>query len=341
MTKTSDYFYHLPTELIAQTPCEPRDSSKLLICNKTESSITDKKFSDIKDYLKKGDVLVVNNTRVFPARLYGTKSISGGKVEVLLLKRYNIDTWEVILKPGKSVRKSTTINFSDKMTATVIEVLANGNRIIKFSFSGIFEDILLEIGEIPLPHYINQKLDDNRKYNTVYSKIDGSAAAPTAGLHFTPQLIQELINKGVIITEVLLHVGLGTFRPVKSDNIEEHQMHSEYYEITQQAADIINHAKKDKRRVIAVGTTTVRVLESVVNNDGIIEAKKGETNIFIYPPYKFKIIDALITNFHLPSSTLLMLVSAFASKDEVLRVYQYAINNKYRFYSFGDACFFY
>lgn len=341
MTKTSDYFYHLPTELIAQTPCEPRDSSKLLIYNKTESSITDKKFSDIKDYLKKGDVLVVNNTRVFPARLYGTKSISSGKVEVLLLKRYNIDTWEVILKPGKSVRKSTTINFSDKMAATVLEVLANGNRIIKFSFSGVFEDILLEIGEIPLPHYINQKLDDSRKYNTVYSKIDGSAAAPTAGLHFTPQLIQELINKGVIITEVLLHVGLGTFRPVKSDNIEEHQMHSEYYEITQQAADIINHAKKDKRRVIAVGTTTVRVLESVVNNDGIIEAKKGETNIFIYPPYKFKIIDALITNFHLPSSTLLMLVSAFVSKDEVLRVYQYAIDNKYRFYSFGDACFFY
>lgn len=342
MTRTSDYFYVLPQNLIAQTPSDPRDSAKLLIYNKLNKSIEDSTFSNIFGLLNSGDVLVVNNTKVIPARLFGVKQSTNGNVEILLLKRLDINKWEVILKPGKSVKKGTVINIGNgKLIATVLDVISNGNRILQFDYEGVFEEILSQLGQMPLPHYITKQLEDKLQYNTVYSKIEGSAAAPTAGLHFTQQLLQSLKDKGVIIVEVLLHIGLGTFRPVKTDIIEEHHMHSEYYEVTQTAADTINQAINDKRRIIAVGTTSVRVLESAVNNQGLIEAGTDETNIFIFPPYKFKVVNALITNFHLPSSTLLMLVAAFTSREEVLRIYQYAIEHEYKFFSFGDACFFY
>lgn len=337
--KTALFDYYLPEELIAQTPVEPRDHSRLLVYNRQTKEILHKHFYDIVDFLKPDDILVVNNTKVIPARLYGEREGTHGKVELLLLKRRDLTHWDVILKPGKTARIGTVYNFSDKLKGTITEIGEDGQRTIEFSFDGVFENILSEIGQMPLPPYIKEKLKDKSRYNTVYSKVDGSAAAPTAGLHFTKPLLEKIKGMGVTIAEVLLHVGLGTFRPVKVDDTDEHAMHSEYYEVTQETADLLNNAKKTGRRIIAVGTTSVRVLESATDNDGVIHAGHGNTNIFIYPPYKFKTVDALITNFHLPKSTLLMLVSAFADREEILRVYETAVTEKYRFFSFGDATF--
>lgn len=337
--KTALFDYYLPEELIAQTPVEPRDHSRLLVYNRQTKEILHKHFYDIVDFLKPDDILVVNNTKVIPARLYGEREGTHGKVELLLLKRCDLTHWDVILKPGKTARIGTVYNFSDKLKGTITEIGEDGQRTIEFSFDGVFENILSEIGQMPLPPYIKEKLKDKSRYNTVYSKVDGSAAAPTAGLHFTKQLLEKIKGMGVTIAEVLLHVGLGTFRPVKVDDTDEHVMHSEYYEVTQETADLLNNAKKTGRRIIAVGTTSVRVLESATDDDGVIHAGHDNTNIFIYPPYKFKTVDALITNFHLPKSTLLMLVSAFADREEMLRVYETAVKEKYRFFSFGDATF--
>lgn len=337
--KTALFDYYLPEELIAQTPVEPRDHSRLLVYNRQTKEILHKHFYDIVDFLKPDDILVVNNTKVIPARLYGEREGTHGKVELLLLKRRDLTHWDVILKPGKTARIGTVYNFSDKLKGTITEIGEEGQRTIEFSFDGVFENILSEIGQMPLPPYIKEKLKDKSRYNTVYSKVDGSAAAPTAGLHFTKPLLEKIKGMGVTIAEVLLHVGLGTFRPVKVDDTDEHVMHSEYYEVTQETADLLNNAKKTGRRIIAVGTTSVRVLESATDDDGVIHAGHDNTNIFIYPPYKFKTVDALITNFHLPKSTLLMLVSAFADREEMLRVYETAVKEKYRFFSFGDATF--
>ena len=337
--KTALFDYYLPEELIAQTPVEPRDHSRLLVYNRQTKEILHKHFYDIVDFLKSDDILVVNNTKVIPARLYGEREGTHGKVELLLLKRRDLTHWDVILKPGKTARIGTVYNFSDKLKGTITEIGEDGQRTIEFSFDGVFENILSEIGQMPLPPYIKEKLKDKSRYNTVYSKVDGSAAAPTAGLHFTKPLLEKIKGMGVTIAEVLLHVGLGTFRPVKVDDTDEHVMHSEYYEVTQETADLLNNAKKTGRRIIAVGTTSVRVLESATDDDGVIHAGHDNTNIFIYPPYKFKTVDALITNFHLPKSTLLMLVSAFADREEMLRVYETAVKEKYRFFSFGDATF--
>ena len=337
--KTALFDYYLPEELIAQTPVEPRDHSRLLVYNRQTKEILHKHFYDIVDFLKPDDILVVNNTKVIPARLYGEREGTHGKVELLLLKRRDLTHWDVILKPGKTARIGTVYNFSDKLKGTITEIGEDGQRTIEFSFDGVFENILAEIGQMPLPPYIKEKLKDKSRYNTVYSKVDGSAAAPTAGLHFTNPLLEKIKGMGVTIAEVLLHVGLGTFRPVKVDDTDEHVMHSEYYEVTQETADLLNNAKKTGRRIIAVGTTSVRVLESATDDDGVIHAGHDNTNIFIYPPYKFKTVDALITNFHLPKSTLLMLVSAFADREEMLRVYETAVKEKYRFFSFGDATF--
>ncbi|MDY5678220.1 MAG: tRNA preQ1(34) S-adenosylmethionine ribosyltransferase-isomerase QueA [Eubacteriales bacterium] len=337
--KTALFDYYLPEELIAQTPVEPRDHSRLLVYNRQTKEILHKHFYDIVDFLKPDDILVVNNTKVIPARLYGEREGTHGKVELLLLKRRDLTHWDVILKPGKTARIGTVYNFSDKLKGTITEIGEDGQRTIEFSFDGVFENILSEIGQMPLPPYIKEKLKDKSRYNTVYSKVDGSAAAPTAGLHFTKPLLEKIKGMGVTIAEVLLHVGLGTFRPVKVDDTDEHVMHSEYYEVTQETADLLNNAKKTGRRIIAVGTTSVRVLESATDDDGVIHAGHDNTNIFIYPPYKFKTVDALITNFHLPKSTLLMLVSAFADREEMLRVYETAVKEKYRFFSFGDATF--
>ena len=337
--KTALFDYYLPEELIAQTPVEPRDHSRLLVYNRQTKEILHKHFYDIVDFLKPDDILVVNNTKVIPARLYGEREGTHGTVELLLLKRCDLTHWDVILKPVKTARIGTVYNFSDKLKGTITEIEEDGQRTIEFSFDGVFENILSEIGQMPLPPYIKEKLKDKSRYNTVYSKVDGSAAAPTAGLHFTKQLLEKIKGMGVTIAEVLLHVGLGTFRPVKVDDTDEHVMHSEYYEVTQETADLLNNAKKTGRRIIAVGTTSVRVLESATDDDGVIHAGHDNTNIFIYPPYKFKTVDALITNFHLPKSTLLMLVSAFADREEMLRVYETAVKEKYRFFSFGDATF--
>lgn len=337
--KTSDFYYDLPQELIAQTPVEPRDSSRLLVYDRKQKSITHKHFYDIVDYLHAGDVLVVNNTKVLPARIYGTKIPTGGRVEFLLLKRLDLTHWEVILKPGRIAKPGTEFRFSDDLTATVESVGEDGSRIVEFHFDGVFEDILSRVGEMPLPPYIKEKLTDKTRYNTVYSKIDGSAAAPTAGLHFTKELIDKLKAKGVIFVEVLLHVGLGTFRPVKVDDVTKHHMHSEFYSVSEQAANEINAAKAEGRRVICVGTTSVRTLESAADRPGHIVAGSGNTDIFIYPPYKYKMVDALITNFHLPESTLIMLVSALCSREEILEVYKVAVEERYRFFSFGDAMF--
>lgn len=337
--KTALFDYYLPEELIAQTPVEPRDHSRLLVYNRQTKEILHKHFYDIVDFLKPDDILVVNNTKVIPARLYGEREGTHGKVELLLLKRRDLTHWDVILKPGKTARIGTVYNFSDKLKGTITEIGGDGQRTIEFSFDGVFENILSKIGQMPLPPYIKEKLKDKSRYNTVYSKVDGSAAAPTAGLHFTKPLLEKIKGMGVTIAEVLLHVGLGTFRPVKVDDTDEHVMHSEYYEVTQETADLLNNAKKTGRRIIAVGTTSVRVLESATDDDGVIHAGHDNTNIFIYPPYKFKTVDALITNFHLPKSTLLMLVSAFADREEMLRVYETAVKEKYRFFSFGDATF--
>ena len=333
----SDFYYDLPERLIAQTPVYPRDSSKLLVYDRHNSKIEDKKFTDITDYLKKGDVLVVNKTRVIPARIFGRKE-SGARLEFLLHKRIDYITWETLAKPAKRAKIGDIFTFSEKLKCEIVGMGEEGVRIVRFVFDGVFEDVLSEIGTMPLPHYIHDKLDDPERYQTVYAKESGSSAAPTAGLHFTPELLGKIKGMGVEIAEVLLHVGLGTFRPVKTENILDHKMHSEYYSVSEECASIVNKAVKEGRRIVAVGTTSVRVLESVAFSDGTIEAKSGFTDIFIYPPYKFKTVSALITNFHLPESTLIMLISAFAGRENVLDFYKHAVENEYRFFSFGDAC---
>ncbi len=339
MLKTSDFYYDLPQELIAQTPVEPRDSSKLLIYDKTSKKITDGTFRDVLKFFKNGDLLVVNNTKVLPARMFAYTKF-GGKIEILLLKRLNLTDWEVMVKPGKKAKEGIDLVINNELHLTVLSRTESGGRIVRFNFNGVFEDVISKVGEMPLPPYIHEKLKNQDRYQTVYANNLGSSAAPTAGLHFTNELIDELKSIGVEFATVELKVGLGTFRPVKVDNVENHVMHTEWCEITQQNADIINKAKLEKRRIIAVGTTSVRTLESLSDENGLVQAKSMDTNIFIYPPYKFKCVDSLITNFHLPESTLLMLISAFCSKEEIFKVYSHAIENKYRFFSFGDACLF-
>ena len=334
--KKSDFWYDLPEELIAQTPAEPRDSSRLLVYHRDTKEIEHRIFRDITDYLKAGDVLVVNRTRVLPARIYA-RTANGGAVEVLLLKRLALGEWEVLVRPGRKCRPGTHLVVSEELALDILSVTESGERIVKFVYDGAFEDILSRVGSMPLPPYIHEKLSDPERYQTVYSRENGSAAAPTAGLHFTPGLLEKIRGKGVEIAEVLLHVGLGTFRPVKEENVLDHKMHSEYYEVSEEAADIVNRAKREGRRVICVGTTSVRTVETVADKDGFLHACKGNTEIFIYPPYRFKCVDALITNFHLPESTLLMLVSAFCSREEMLHVYDVAVKERYRFFSFGDA----
>lgn len=337
--KTSDFYYDLPEELIAQTPAEPRDSSRLLVYHRDERRIEHRIFRDITDYFKAGDVLVVNRTRVLPARLYA-HTANGGRVEVLLLKRLNLDEWEVLVRPGKKCRIGTKLTVNEELSLQVTGITETGERHVKFFYEGAFEDVLSRVGTMPLPPYIHEKLKNPERYQTVYSRENGSAAAPTAGLHFTPELLAKIRGMGVEIAEVLLHVGLGTFRPVKEENISDHVMHSEYYEVSEEAADIVNRAKKEGRRVIAVGTTSVRTLETVADGRGMLHPCKGETQIFLYPPYRMKCVDALVTNFHLPESTLLMLVSCLCSREEILSIYETAVKEKYRFFSFGDACLF-
>ena len=335
----ASYYYDLPEELIAQTPIEPRDASRMLVYHKDSKTIEHKHFYDIASYLKAGDVLVINNTKVLPARLYGYKE-SGAKIEVLLHKRQDLKNWECLAKPLKRLKIGDKVVFSENLSCTLVEKLPDGLCKMRFDFDGIFEHRLSEVGTMPLPPYIKQKLKDQNRYQTVYAKVEGSSAAPTAGLHFTPELLAKLKNMGVEIIEVLLHVGLGTFRPVKEDNILKHEMHSEFYEMSQENADKLNAAKREGRRIIAVGTTSVRVLESACDENGVSHPAKQETSIFIYPSYKFKAIDGLITNFHLPESTLIMLVSAFLGRDETMKIYKTAVENRYRFFSFGDACLF-
>lgn len=338
MLKTSDFYYDLPEELIAQTPLEPRDSSRLLVYNRTTGEVFHRHFRDVGDYLKPGDLLVVNTTKVYPARIFAYTE-HGGKVEILLLKRQNLTDWECLVKPGKKCREGVILVVNEELKAEIISRTDDGGRIVRFIFDGVFEDILSRVGEMPLPPYIHEKLKDKDRYQTVYCKQEGSAAAPTAGLHFTLRLIDELKAKGVEFAEVQLNVGLGTFRPVKTDDLEHHKMHTEYYVIDEENAEKINKAKREGRRVIAVGTTSVRTLETVADEDGFVKAQSGDTSIFIYPPYKFKCVEGLITNFHLPESTLVMLVSAFASREKILELYNLAVKEKYRFFSFGDAMF--
>ena len=336
MLLKSDYFYELPEELIAQTPAEPRDSSRLLVYDRKTGKSEDRIFRDIKEYLRPGDVLVINSTKVLPARMYAyTKN--GGRVEVLLLKRQNYTDWEVLVRPGKKAKEGTELVVSEELSLTVRSRTPTGERVVEFHFDGVFEDILSRVGSMPLPPYIHEKLKDKDRYQTVYCKTDGSAAAPTAGLHFTKELLAEIKATGVQVAEVLLHVGLGTFRPVKEEDLTHHVMHSEYYCVSEEAADIVNAAKREGRRVIAVGTTSVRTLETVADEKGMLRPCSGDTSIFIYPPYKFKCVDALITNFHLPESTLIMLVSAFMGREQCLALYREAVGKKYRFFSFGDA----
>ena len=336
--KTSDFYYDLPEELIAQDPLEDRTASRLLVLDRQTGTVEHKIFSDVIDYLNKGDCLVINNTRVIPARLIGEKEGTGGKVEVLLLKRRANDVWETLVKPGKKLKPGAKITFGDgRLRAEVLEVVEEGNRLVKFHYEGIFEEILDSLGEMPLPPYITHKLEDKEMYQTVYAKFDGSAAAPTAGLHFTKELLNKIEEKGIKIASITLHVGLGTFRPVKVDDVNNHHMHTEWYEVNAEAAEIINETKRNGGRVICVGTTSCRTIESVADENGYMKAKTGETDIFIYPGYKFKVMDGLITNFHLPESTLVMLVSAFAGKENVLSAYETAVKERYRFFSFGDA----
>ena len=332
----SDFYYDLPEELIAQTPAEPRDSSRLLVYNRATGEMEHRVFKDVTEYLKRGDVLVVNNTRVLPARLYA-HTANGGAVEVLLLKRLEKDRWEVLVKPGKKCKIGTRLEICEKLSLTVEDITDSGERIVAFSYDGVFEEILDEVGNMPLPPYIRKKLEDKNRYQTVYAKTDGSAAAPTAGLHFTPALLEEIKAKGVEVAEVLLHVGLGTFRPVKVEDVTQHHMHSEFYSIEESQAKLINDTKAAGGRIISVGTTSCRTLESASGENGIVKAGSGWTDIFIYPGYRFKVLDCLITNFHLPESTLLMLVSALAGKEHILNAYETAVQERYRFFSFGDA----
>ena len=335
--KTSDFYYDLPEELIAQTPVYPRDSSRLLVYDRSKDEVLHKHFYDIKQFLKKGDLLVRNNTKVLPARMFGYTQ-NGGKVEILLLKRFNLTEWEVLVKPGKKARPKAKLVISEELSLEVLSTIEeSGSRRVKFSYDGVFEEIISRLGEMPLPPYITEKLKDQERYQTVYAKVDGSAAAPTAGLHFTDSLLKELEEMGVEIADVLLHVGLGTFRPVKTDDILSHHMHSEYYEIDEASAEKINKAKREGRRIIAVGTTSVRTLESASDENGFVKPVKANTEIFIYPSYKFKCVDALITNFHLPESTLIMLVSALMGREKTLELYETAVKERYRFFSFGDS----
>ncbi|MBU5426421.1 tRNA preQ1(34) S-adenosylmethionine ribosyltransferase-isomerase QueA [Tissierella pigra] len=338
--KREDFNFILPEELIAQHPLENREESKLLILDKETGNIEHKHFKDIIDYLSKGDCLVLNDTRVIPARLYGNRPSKEESIEILLLKRMENDIWEVLVKPGKKARPGHTIEFGEGiLKGTILSIEEDGTRLIKFEYKGIFEEILDKLGEMPLPPYITEVLEDRERYQTVYSKNIGSAAAPTAGLHFTNRLLEDIKNKGINIAYITLHVGLGTFRPVKVDNILEHHMHSEYYQISEESAAIINNTKSKGGKIISVGTTSTRTLETVSNEDGKITESSGWTDIFIYPGYKFKIVDKLITNFHLPESTLLMLVSALATQENILNAYKIAVEEKYRFFSFGDAMF--
>ena len=339
MLKKSDYYYDLPQGLIAQTPAEPRDSSRLLVYDRKTGKTEHRIFRDIKEYLRPGDVLVINNTKVLPARMFAyTKN--GGKVEVLLLKRRDLAEWEVLVKPGKKARVGAELTISEELSLTVLDRTETGERIVRFHYDGVFEDILSRVGTMPLPPYIHEKLEDQTRYQTVYCKTDGSAAAPTAGLHFTRQLLDEICAMGVQVAEVLLHVGLGTFRPVQEEDLTHHVMHTEYYRVDENAAETVNAAKREGRRVIAVGTTSVRTLETVADEHGFLRPCSGDTSIFIYPPYTFKCVDALITNFHLPESTLIMLVSALIGREQCLSVYREAVERGYRFFSFGDACLF-
>lgn len=338
MMNVKDFDYELPQELIAQDPLEDRSSSRLMVLDKQTGAVEHHIFKEITNYLKPGDCLVINNTKVIPARLFGVKQGTEAKIELLLLKRRENDIWETLVKPGKKAKPGTVISFGDGLlTGEIIDVVEDGNRLIQFHYEGIFEEILDKLGQMPLPPYITHQLEDKNRYQTVYAKYDGSAAAPTAGLHFTPELLEQIRSMGVTIAEVTLHVGLGTFRPVKVENVQEHHMHSEFYRIEQEEADKINEAKRNGHRVISVGTTSTRTLESAADENGYLTAKSGWTDIFIYPGYRFKVIDGLITNFHLPQSTLVMLVSALAGREHILAAYRTAVKEKYRFFSFGDA----
>ncbi len=338
--KKSDFFYNLPERLIAQTPLQKRDSSRLMVINRESGDITDKNFRDIKDYLKCGDMLVLNDSRVIPARVF-CKTQTGAAIELLLIRDIGNNCWESLVKPGRRCKVSTILLFNENLRGEIIEVLDNGNRIIKFDFSGNFLEILSEIGVMPLPHYIKESLQDKERYQTVYSKDEGSVAAPTAGLHFTDELLQELQDMGVVIVRVTLHVGIGTFRPVKTEIIEEHTMHHEFYTVSEESAEAINAQKESGGRIICVGTTSMRVLESVCDDNGMVRACSGSTDIFIYPPYKIKVADGIITNFHLPESTLIMLISALYDREKILAAYKRAVDSEYRFFSFGDAMFIY
>lgn len=338
--KTSDFSYDLPSELIAQHPAQKRDQSRLMLLNKKTGEINHKKFYNIIDYLNNGDVLVLNDTRVMPARIFGYRPEKDESIEILLLNHKG-DTWETLAKPGKKLKIGTEIIFSDELKAEVIDISEDGSRFLKFIYSGIFEEILDRLGEMPLPPYIQEKLEDKERYQTVYSKEIGSAAAPTAGLHFTKELLKKIEEKGIEICFITLHVGLGTFRPVKVEDVTKHKMHSEFYIIRDDVAQKINKAKDEGRRIVAVGTTSIRTLESAADDKGYVKAKSGWTDIFIYPPYKFKCVDALITNFHLPESTLIMLVSSLSTREIILNAYNVAVKEKYRFFSFGDAMFIY
>ncbi len=338
--KKSDFYFDLPQELIAQDPLEDRSSSRLLVLDKETGEMEHRVFHDIVEYLHEGDCLVLNNTKVIPARLMGTKKDTGATIEVLLLKRRENDIWETLVKPGKKAKPGTVITFGEGLlTGTVVDIVDEGNRLIQFSYEGIFEEVLDKLGEMPLPPYITHQLQDKNRYQTVYAKYEGSAAAPTAGLHFTKELLAQVAEKGVKIAYVTLHVGLGTFRPVKEENVLEHHMHSEFYQVTPEAAKLINDTKAAGGRVICVGTTSCRTIESAADENGVVQAGCGDTEIFIYPGYQFKVLDNLITNFHLPESTLIMLVSALAGREHVLHAYETTVEMKYRFFSFGDAMF--
>ena len=340
--KTSDYYFDLPQELIAQDPLEDRASSRLLVMDKETGKIEHRVFSDIKEYLRPGDTLVLNDTKVIPARLLGTKEDTGANVEILLLKRLGADRWETLVRPGKKLKPGACITFGDgSLKAVILDILDEGNRLVEFEYEGIFEEVLDRLGEMPLPPYITHKLKDRNRYQTVYARFEGSAAAPTAGLHFTNELLDEIRAMGVRTAFVTLHVGLGTFRPVKVDDVKNHHMHTEWYQVSDEAAELINRTHEEGHRVICVGTTACRTVESDSDEIGRVYAGADDTSIFIYPGYRFKVMDALITNFHLPESTLVMLVSAFAGREKVLSAYEEAIREKYRFFSFGDACFFY